>query len=729
MYPINTRRLIAWLAATLIAPTAGAQSELDSSVLAEVTVTAQKRAQNIQEVGISITALSGEQLRQFGYANTAEIIAQAPGMKMLSFSPSLTVLSIRGVSQNDFADHYEPPVAVLVDEAYVSSQGAVNTILLDVERVEVLRGPQGTLFGRNATGGAIQYISREPTRDFEARAQLTVGRFNQRNAEVVLSGPLTDTLAARLAVGYVGNDGWLENRIGADLNANQDVAGRLMLAYEPSDAASVSLKIHGSRNDDRSGGYSHRALFVDADGLGADVPADVDIYGTCPGCDFLGYRNAGANPLQQSHDRIGFLERDIAGATAKLSVDLGFAELTSISDYLYMDKLFGSDSDASPNNLLTFDSDQKLDQYSQEVRLSGQVESLRWVGGVYLLDIDTSGTQSAAIGAIFDPPYAATDSYRQRTRSAALFGQLEYDLSERFSVIGGARYTTDKKRMSIDLNDSAGASLVFNPDLYPSLAEQTFDNVSAKLELDWRVFEDVMAYGSVNRGTKAGGFSAPIFLPFDVNDLPHDQEVLMAYEAGVKSTLWDGRARLNAAVFHYDYEDYQAFFLVGLSKNIANRDATIDGAELELALNPLDGLDLSLGVSYLDGTVHDIVLPSGRSTDRDMPMAPQWGINGLVRYRWPLFGGTLALQADATYSSAFNFYVLNPPSTRESAYTVANTRLSFAPGDERWELALSVKNVFDEQYRQYANDISSLSIGLDAYAPPRWASFSVAYNW
>lgn len=731
MYPINrTRLIVATLVAALGAPLAtGAPADLDSTVLAEVTVTAQKREQNVQDVGISITALSGEQLRQLGYAGTAEIIAQTPGMKMLSYSPSLTVLSIRGVSQNDFADHYEPPVAVLVDEAYVSSQGAVNTLLLDVQRVEVLRGPQGTLFGRNATGGAIQYLSNQPTRDLEARAQLTVGSFNQRNAEVVLSGPLSEKLAARLAVGYVGNDGWLKNRIGPDLNGNEDVAGRLILAYEPSETTSISLKLHGSRNDDESGGYSHRAIFADADGLGADVPADVDIYGTCPGCDLLGYRNAGSDPLRQSHDRIGFLERDIGGATAKLAFDLGFAKLTAISDYLSMDKVFGSDSDASPNNLLTFDSDQKLEQYSQEVRLSGQTDRLSWVGGIYLLDIDTHGTQSAGIGTLYDPPYVGTDRYRQTTRSAALFGQLEYQLSERFSLIGGARYTTDEKRMSIDLRDTAGSSLVFNRSLYPSLAEQTFDNVSGKIELDWRVLDDVMLYGSVNRGTKAGGFSAPIFLPFDVNALPHDQEVLTAYEAGVKSALWDGRARLNAAMFHYDYQDYQAFFLVGLSKNIANRDATINGAELELALSPVEGLDLSLGVSYLDGSVHDIVLPSGRIADRDMPMAPRWGINGLVRYRWPLFGGTLALQADATYSSAFNFYVLNPPSTEESAYTVTNTRLSFAPGDERWELAIAVKNVFDTEYRQYANDISALSIGLDAYAPPRWASLSFAYNW
>jgi iron complex outermembrane receptor protein len=705
-------------------------AEADSLLLEEVTVTAQKREQNVQDIGISITALSGDQLDQLGYVSTADIIAQTPSMKMLSFSPSLTIFNIRGVSQNDFADHYEPPVAVFVDESYVSAQGAVNTQMFDVERVEVLRGPQGTLFGRNATGGAIQYVSRTPTAQLDGYSQITLGSFNQRNLEGAIGGPLSETTSARVAVAYAANDGWIDNRIGADLNKSDDLSARVFFKYEPSDAATLLLKLHGSRNDDTSGGYSHRALFANADGLGQEVPENVNFYGTCGGCDLTGYRNPSDDPWHQAHDRIGFLERDIAGASAKLTVDLDIGTLTSITDYLYLDKRFGSDSDASPSDLLTFDTDQRLDQYSQEVRLSGDAQGLRWVGGVYLLYIDTTGRQQAGIGtALYDPPYAGTNDYHLTSRSAAAFGQLEYDVSERLTTIVGARYTYDVRKMDMVVTDTAGALVAFNTALYPDIAEQSFSNVSAKLELDWRASDAVMVYGSVNRGTKAGNFSAPVFLPFAIADLPHDEEVLTAYELGVKSTVFDGRARLNASAFHYDYDDYQAFFLSNLSQRIANRDATIDGLELELTVNPVSGLDLSLGASYLDGKVKDITLPSGRITDREMPMSPEWGLNGLIRYRWDAFGGTLAVQTDAMYSSTFNFYVLNPPSTQEPAYTVVNARVAFTSGDGRWELAGAVKNLFDEEYRQYSNDISSLSIGLDAYAPPRWASVSFTYNW
>jgi len=362
--------------------------------------------------------------------------------------------------------------------------------------------------------------------------------------------------------------------------------------------------------------------------------------------------------------------------------------------------------------------------------LSGRTEALRWVGGMYLLYIDTAGIQEAAIGtAMFDPPYSGTNNYRLITRSAATFGQVEYDVSDRLTAIVGARYTYDVRKMNMRVTDTAGALLEFNESLYPNIAKKTFGNVSAKLELDWRPTDGVLTSASVNRGTKAGSFSAPIFLPFAVADLPHDEEVLTAYELGVKSTVLDNRARLNAAVFHYDYDNYQAFFLANLSQRIANRDATINGVEIELAVNPMKGLDLSLGASHLDGTVHGITLPSGRTTDREMPMAPKWGLNGLARYHWDAFGGRLTVQADATYSSTFNFYVLNPPATQEPAYTVVNTRVAYTSADGRWELAGSVKNLFDRAYRQYSNDISSLSIGLDAYAPPRWASVSFTYNW
>ncbi len=726
---IKTKILRTALYMTTTIFTSSATFAADSVLMEEVIVTAQKREQNAQDVGIAITSLSGRQIEGLGYTSTSEIIAQTPSLRMLSFSPSLTVFNIRGVSQNDFADHYEPPVAVFNDEAYISTQGAVNTLMFDIERVEVLRGPQGTLFGRNATGGAIQYVSRKPSDDFNAMARLTIGEFKQRNIEGAIGGPLSDTVAARLSVSYVNNDGWINNRVGPDINKNEDIAGRLQFLVKAGDSTDILIKLHGSKNDDTSGGYSHSALYADADGLGVPVPSNVNYYGTCNGCDLLGYRNTANDPWDQAHDRIGFLDREIYGITAKITSDFGFATFTSISDYLTMDKRFGSDSDASPNDLLTFDTDQDLNQYSQELRLSGESERFRWVTGLYFLYIDTKNQASAGIGTIFNPKFVSTADYTLTTKSLALFGQAEYDLSDQFTIIGGVRLTSDKKKMSYRLTDNFGGLVDFNTSLYPDLAKKTFENVSAKLQIDLRPVDDLLLFASINRGTKAGSFSAPIFQPFNIAEIPHGQEVLTAYEIGTKTTWADGRVRFNASAFYYDYNDYQAFFLAGLSQQIANRDASIYGFEAELAASPVKRLELSVGVSHLDGKVFDVTLPAGRVTDREMPMSPGFSLNWLARYSFAVPGGTLALQADGTYTSSYYFYVVNPPSAYEPSHTVTNARISFQTSDERWELAFAVKNLTNEKYRLYTNDISSLSIGLDAFAPPRWFSGSLTFRW
>ena len=719
------------VAATIVGLSAGparAATPPDSLVLEEVVVTAQKREQNLQDVGISITSLSGDQLNALGYTSTADIIAQTPSMRMLAFSPSLTVFNIRGVSQNDFADHYEPPVAVFVDEAYISSQGSVNSLLFDVERVEVLRGPQGTLFGRNATGGLIHFIRRKPTTTPEGYAQVTLGQYAQTNGELAIGGPLSERVSARLAAAVVRNNGWLENRIGDDLNRNRDFGYRLQLDFKATDSTDLLLNLHGSHNDDLSGGFSHSALYPNADGLGVVVPADQNYYGTCNGCDLLGYRNTG-DVWHQAYDRIGFLKRDINGVTLKITSEFSRATFTSISDYLHTSKSFGSDSDASPNDLLTFDTRQGFDQYSQELRLSGGKDATRWVTGIYLLRIDTDNMAAAGIGTLFNPRFVSQANYKLKTSSAALYGQVEHDLSKQFTLTAGARYTYDRKTMDYLLTDNFGGSVPFNESLYPNLARQTFRNVSAKLQLDWRPRDGVLAYASINRGHKSGSFSAPIFQPFTPESLPHGQEVLTSFELGTKSTWADGRLRVNGSVFYYDYKDYQAFFLVGLSQAVANRNATVRGGEIEIAASPVEGLDLSLGISHLDGTVKDIRLPAGRITDRDMPMTPNLGLNALARYTWPMFEGHLALQADATYTSSFNFYVVNPPQAQEPRHTVVNARISYRTGDSRWESALAVKNLTNEAYRLYTNDISSLSIGLDGFAPPRWVSASLLYRW
>ncbi|HYE48634.1 MAG TPA: TonB-dependent receptor [Azospirillaceae bacterium] len=720
------------LAGAMAAALLGGHGSARSQELEEVVVTAQKRAQSLQDVGVAITALSGDRLQEMGMRSTTDIVSQVPSLQVSKFSPAVTVFNIRGVSQNDFSAHLEGPVAVYMDEAYVSALGGLDNQMFDLERVEILRGPQGTLFGRNATGGLIHFVSRKPEAVPDGYLQATAGEFGQRQLEGAVGGALGDGMAARASFSLNRQDGYLENRIGRDVHGARNYAGRVQLLVDVGADADFLLNVRGSKNDDEpAGGYSHAPAARDADGLGRRVAGDEDFYGTCAGCDPYGYREPDDDPHTGSFDREGFFDRSTRGITGRLRWDVGGAELVALSDYIHLKKRYGEDTDGSPNAVLNYDTRQTFDQVSQEMRLSGDGEGLRWVGGAYYLDIRTRDAAAVALplfGARYDTRWGL------RTRSWALFGQAEADLAPDWTVIAGARYTDDDKRFRFRQSEATLGELIrFDATRFPDLAARDFRDVNAKAELDWRPVDDVLAYASVNRGTKGGNWAAPVLPSGPVEgierDLPHDKEVLTSYELGVKSTVLGGSTRINAAAFYYDYDDYQAFTLQNVSQSIGNRNAVAKGFELELTTAPAEGLEVQLGVSLLDGEVEDIRLPEGGTADRDLPQMPGLGLNGLVRYAWPVLGGEAVAQGDFKYSDSFYFTVLNSAIDREPSYLVGNLRLSFTSGDERWQAALFVNNVTDERYRTYTLDASALGFALDSFAPPRWFGASIAYRW
>ena len=726
-------------------------------VLEEVVVTAQKREQNLQDVGISVTAFSGNQIRELGYTNTIDIAAQTPGLGIIQYHPTLTTTNIRGISQNDFQDQLEAPIAIYVDEAYVSAMGAGHAQLYDLERVEVLRGPQGTLFGRNATGGLIHYISAQPTEEPEGYLEFTYGSYNQKKFEGAVSGALTDNLLGR--VSFAGNfhDGVGENRIGPDVRGSEHYALRGQLEYRASDDVTVNLKAHyANDNDDKGNAYTHTPISANDDGLGFEIGPDSLASGTCPGCDFFGYRDIDDDPFTGDYDYIGEFRRAIAGITGKLTWETDGFTLTSITDYLQMNKNYGEDTDGSPNPVFVFITDQDFEQFSQELRLNGDAgNNLRWTTGFYYLDIEHAGNLDFFLDLPFFPPYLFGDpanyisgptSNNVETESWAVFGHLEYDFNENWGVIAALRYTEDRKNTVFESSDILGGnwtgldftlSIPFDLSAVPDfdLFDQGFENVSAKFEIDWRPTDDTLIFASFNRGHKAGsarvqaGGNPTLPIP----TFPHDEEVLHSWEAGIKTTLLDGRAQLNANAFYYDYKDYQAFVIVPGSipanLSIINLDAEAVGGEVELNLALGEGWEFRFGASFIDSEVKDIPLPSVRYVDNDLPYAPDVSLNGLARYEFPAFGGTMAVQGDFNYSDSFCFSVLCAPLDQEDSYVIGNFRISYTTGDERWKLAAFVNNVSDTEYRLYTLDISSLAIGNDAYANPRWAGGTISFNW
>ena len=741
---------------------AGAVTAQDSA-LEEIVVTAQKREQSIQEVGISITAFSGDQIRQLGFTNTIDVAAQTPGLNVIQFHPSLTTMVIRGVSQNEFADHLEPPIAFYADEAYVSAMGAGHALLFDIERVEVLRGPQGTLFGRNATGGLIHVVSARPTESFEAQGELTFGSYNQRKFEGALSGPLSDAVRARFAVAGNIHDGVAENRIGPDPRDADTIAARAQLELLPGEGVSVNLKVHHSRDDSLGNAYTHTPIGSDADGLGYRLGPNDNFWGTCGGCDPNGFRDPDDDPFVGSYDETGHFERDITTATARLSWDAGeTTTLTSITDFLTMEKRYKEDVDGSPNDYFVFMIGQDFDQFSQELRLNGNPgESFNWTAGAYYLDIDHEGVgldYRIDFGSLFFGPGSLGDpdnfgsgptSNTVETRSWAVFAHVEYGLSDSLSMVAALRYTEDEKNIDFVSSDILGAHVYEAPSGFPALVlpfaladdpnadlfDMGFENVSARLELDYHASEETMWFVSLNRGHKGGGSRVPAggnpTVP--IPSFVHDEEVLHSLEAGVKSTFAGGRARLNATAFYYDYQDYQAFIVVPdtlpAALSIINLDAEASGAELELTLTPSDRLSVALGLSAMSSKVPMVRLPSGRFIESELPYAPSLAANGVIRYEWPAFGGSLALQADFNYSGDFCFTVVCAPIDRESSYFVGNLRASYTAPDSRWRLTVFANNAGDEEYRLYSLDISGLGIANEAYAAPRWIGATLSYSW
>lgn len=741
--PIRSFRL-PWLTLPLVLTGAMAPPALadDSSAVAtespttlqEVTVTAQKVKQNLQAVGISITALNSQTLNRLGVTDVTQLASQVPGMQFNQFSPTITVFNLRGVSQNDFSDEQEAPIAVYEDGVYVASMGALAGSMFDLERVEVLRGPQGTLFGRNATGGLIQYISNKPEFDTDGNLAVTAGNYGTWDSEGAFNTVLTDKLAMRVSFATDYHDGYITNQTGPGVEDQNQYAGRVQLLYKPTEKGEFLLKLYGMNNDHETGaGYSWAATTPNASGRGVFIGPNStancpDLYGGCtPGGDLSGYRNSSNSPFDQSYgNNTGIFNRTVAGATLNATWDFQPFTLTSVTDYQHMQKRYGEDSAIAPEPDFTYDTLQHFHQLSQELRLNGAAGGLKWITGLYFLDLSMHDW-----GTVFALPVIGGMSGDQNgltTRSEAAFGQLQYALSRRFTGILGLRYSSDQKAFDYVYANAPQPTLVYDEATNPD-AKHTYDNVSGKAELDYAIQTDSMLYASVNRGAKAGGWSAPVNGVIDPDTLPYKQETLTSYEIGEKLTFWEGRARLNGDVFYYNYQNYQGFFTYGLTDVVRNVDAHAKGGELEFAWLPFRGANVQLGVSHLETRAERVPLPVGALTTTEMPQAPKWSVNVLASYDWWLSFGKLSLEADTKYNSNQYMELINAPADHVGGYAVSNARVSYSSLDGHWEVASWVRNLADKWYPVYGLDLSSLGFEQYVYGAPRTYGATVTFKW
>ncbi|MBM4219994.1 MAG: TonB-dependent receptor [Gammaproteobacteria bacterium] len=709
-----------------------------SQMMEEVVVTAQKREQNAQDVGVSLNAFSGEQLVQLGLTSSQQISAMAPGVSTVQPNGEANyALAIRGVASSDFTTNVESPVALYLDEVYISQMSGSGFMLYDMERVEILRGPQGTLFGRNATGGLANFVSRMPTQEFQGYVQGTVGDYDQYKLEGAIGGGITDTFAARLSGSYHVNDGYVDNRLtGTTLNNADDQSYRLHLLWTPSEALEIRLTGRLAEQDIDTGFFEN---------VSSIIPGQLTPDQFNP---VLEYIDNDGNVYAGDYDRDGFNELSTDGVTAAIEWDLGGMTLTSITDRSNVERHYIEDSDASPAPVFSFFLNTDAQQTSQELRLDGQAGPWTWVAGAYWLDLDIDDNN----GAITDPfvgpattPGAEAgllNPYRRDLESLSAFGQVEYAVSDQWTVIAGGRYIRDENEFEYQTaivefldpfaRDFDASGNLANPFVLATYAGERKDTEWAgRLQANWTPSDDLLLYGSLNRGVRGGGYNAPIFPlspPLDYVDavMTYDPEQLDAIEFGFKSTLWDARARLNGAVYYYDYSDYQAFFIVGIDTITFNTDATSQGAELELTLAPTDGFELLLGAAYNDVVVE---LPTG-----DVPsvQSPEWMFNAMARYEWAIADGALAVEADWKYRDEHFFALTGLETVRENGYAVTNVSVNYTFANGAWTISAFLNNVFDEEYLVQTFDLSGPNVfGMTEqyYGRPRWWGASVRYQW
>ena len=707
---------------------------VQAAVIEEVVVTAQKREQNVQDVGIAISALTGEQMRQLGYTSAQQVTAMAPGVQTVQPNGEANyAIAMRGVASSDFTTNVESPVAVYLDEVYISQMSGTGFMLFDMERVEMLRGPQGTLYGRNATGGLAHFVTVKPSQEASGYGQFTVGRYDQIKFEGAVGGPLSDTLSARLSLSTHNNDGYVKNRLlDKRLNNADDSAVRGQLLFEPTDSVSLLLNARRSEQDIDTGFFEH----VSANVEGMLTPNEIN--------QVLGYIDNDGDAYAGDYDLDGHNKLDTRGYTATLKWDAERFTLTSITDYSTVKRDYIEDSDASPVPLFNFFLTTDAEQFSQEVRLNGQTEAMDWVAGVYYLDLKVDDSNGSETEPFIDPEGATPaisgldNPYETNTESWSIFGQVERRLSDRVTGILGLRWIRDEKNHELFVNavDFIPGTVQRNgnPNILEQLAayagDRKDDEFSVRAAVNYDLSDDLMLYGSWNRGVKGGGYNSPVFplnppLAYDDDTMSYDPEQLDAFEVGFKSRLMDGLMIFNGAFYYYDYKDYQAFQIIGIDTITTNADAESHGGELELQVNPAPGLDVILGVAY-----NDIEVDLGGGAPKTTSVqSPKWNLNGLVRYEWPVLGGAMAAQFDVLHRSKHYFSLTGAPTVEENGYTLMNASLMYTSGNERWSINAFVQNLGDEEHLVQTFDLSGPAVfGMveQYYNRPRWWGISAA---
>jgi iron complex outermembrane recepter protein len=703
-----------------------APSAAESTGVGDIVVTARKKQESSNSIGMSINALTGDTLAKQGIVDTADLVKAVPGFNYTRSTYGTPVYTLRGIGFNETTLAAAPPVSVYVDEVPLPYSIMTQGAALDVQRVEVLKGPQGTLFGQNSTGGAINYIAAKPTKTLQAGADVTYGRFDTFNGSAFLSGPITDTLRGRIAVRRESSGPWQQSatRPGDRTGGTDRTQGRMLLDWDASNKLTFELNANGwlDRSTPQAGQYV---------GLtSTKAPAVVANSATTAGNDQIA--DWDANTHFYTHD--SFYQLALR-TNYELGTDLN---LTAISAYEKLNRDTLVDADGLAVNNFSAGNKGYIKSFSQEIRLAGKYgQAVSWmVGGNYQNDATYDTFSPQATYSSF-PFKAATAMGHNQVNTYAAFANADWQVTPKLSLTGGARYTYQYRDYVGCLFDSgagdlaavvaaastklSGTTTTIAPGSCVTISSSTYKpayyedslnqgNVSWKGGANWEVAPHKLLYASISKGYKNGVFITT-GATFAAQLAPATQESVLAYETGFKFSLLNRTLQLNGAAFYYDYRNKQIRgrvidpVLGGLNRLINIPKSRIAGAELQLVWEPVKGLSINAGGTYVGSKIlgdFTNYTPTGAAmlmSGEAFPLTPKWQFTGDIGYDHPISATFNAFAgASATYQSATNSALGAQAEFAVKAYTLVDLRAGVHTADDKWRFSAFVHNLGNSYY-------------------------------
>ncbi len=748
-------------------------------VLEEVIVTATKREASLQDVPVSVSAISGDLIREGIVTGVADVAASTPNFSMAQFNIGEPQYFIRGIGNSLDSAASDPAVSTFIDEVYIGRSGGASMDLFDIERIEVLRGPQGTLFGKNVVGGAISIHTTKPSDDTMAKIGVTLGDYDLQVIRGLVNGGITDSVSGKLSFSSRKRDGYVDNVVDGEEYSEQDnLSLRGQLLIEAGSDVEVLLGADWS-SDDVNGNCRNGDNFDTWDPTGFG-PFYVPVVQSLTGFDVRKCASE-ASPTQ---------ERDIGGLLARVDWDMGDATLTSItayreSDYEHLEDLAGVPVGITPFNLIDA-VEEDADQISQEFRITSTGGgNLQWLAGVFFMEENVDRSEDF-IGVIGPPLNAAEPAsillngditYGQdaKTTSYAIFGQVDYAFNEAWSISLGARWAYDEKEIDQNLVNSEDPAFdtavlsaalgvppvvieaIFAPEdavvlgipangfggliefattgnvgalNFPSEpdADESWDEFLPSASINCNYSDSGLAYFTASRGYKSGAFVSSTNTAAAA-ETPLEPEIATNYELGLKSQWLDNRLRFNASAFYMEYEDLQVFRLIGSLLVGANAEATSQGLELDVTALLTENWTVTANYAYLDAEYDEYDDGTDDFSGNSLPRAPEDSYFLRSSYLWSFNNAsTMDWMISYAYTGDMNWTPSNAKAADEDGYGLLDSSLTWMSPESTWEVSLWGKNLTDEEYRQHTI-LSNISGTVDLWGAPRTWGMTVNYVW